>query len=86
MHHTMKTYVRVGIQIHIILISKLVIVCGQLHALTPLTPRKEVSLDIGKESEWVPEPVWILWRIKSSLSLLGIKLQSFGSPALSQPL
>jgi len=40
---------------------------GQLH-----TP---VSIPLGKEppipAEWVPEPVWIHWRVEMSLTLTG---------------
>jgi hypothetical protein len=39
---------------------------GQLHVLATLSPRKEPPESIGLEAQWVPEPVWTIWRSEYS--------------------
>jgi len=34
---------------------------GQLYAPAALSPEIELSLPIGQEAWWAPEPVWTLW-------------------------
>jgi hypothetical protein len=42
-------------------------VCGQLHALAALPPRKEPPVPILYEVGWTPEPVWTTLRREYSL-------------------
>jgi hypothetical protein len=47
-------------------------VCGWLHAPFDLSPPgKELSVPIGEQAGWVPEPVWTLWNTVKSLDLAG---------------
>jgi hypothetical protein len=41
-------------------------VSGQLHAPAALLPMNQLSVPIGYEAEWAPEPVWTLWRREKS--------------------
>jgi hypothetical protein len=40
---------------------------GQLHAPAALLPGNQFAVPIVEEAEWVPEPVWMLWRREKSL-------------------
>ena len=45
---------------------------GQLHT-PPLYPQEGTLVPTELEGGWVPEPVWIFWRIENHLTLPGLE-------------
>jgi hypothetical protein len=66
MHHAIKIYKDVQLQLHVFLISPSDRGDSQLEALTALPLGKELPAPIRWESVWVPGPVWTLWRREKS--------------------